>query len=393
MSLITTAASLLLLVVVAVVHGSIIPLKSTNFGWFDSYCQMSKSPKGLPDQCPYTTGGFHILCGAFPSTSAPTLCQQYGYRLAALTDENILYALQVHRQCNLGGSEWTAAFNGLNRNPCQGLFGNGTVVVGGVTCSQIPLQAVLCEEVPVVETDTVTVSTTFTTSDGTETVRTTTTRYPECHHDKKQQAPANHKLVQVQGEQPPKLNTVCNTCNPVCSIPDTDLKVIKHKVSYQRAAAECNKYGWTLADITDGVSSFLAPVPSICGLNSTTNFDQNYYWIRSYDGVSGGYCPGVLSSPNGFGVFYPYAQADCEQLTSFGVYPLCQCGKPAITGNGPYTGTVTTTTETSTTVLVTVVPETTVTVTSTVCRRCHRHHRSSSSGSSDSSNTGEESFF
>lgn len=335
--------------------------------------------------CPFTSGGFHAVCSAVKYQDAAAVCESQGWRLAAIDESNVMYAVQVHQQCGgPRGAEWTASFNGLNQNPCQVITNNGTISVAPQFCRNAQFQ-VMCQEVPVVATDCTTTTTTYTTSVGTVVISTTVTRHPECR-DEKLASPQN--LLQEQSR--PQLT--CNTCNGVCSVAGTDLKIIKKVVPFNQAAEECAKRGWYLADITEGMHAQLLSAKYSC--DAFGGIVDPVLWIRSYDGISGGYCSSALVQEESLQADFVYVSGDCNYIVSgLQPYPLCQCSPPVVTGYGPYQGSVTTTSTTTTTTLATVVPQTTVTTTVTHIRRCNhahcgrRHHRRSSSSSSSSSSS------
>ena len=335
--------------------------------------------------CPFSDGGFHLLNQSANSTTAASLCAQYGWRLAALTDLNYEFALNVALQCQFFDGKWIASFNGLNQDPCMYLD-----ALGGVQASVDPMECVgamrvMCQEVPVVVVEETAVTTETATS-GTITRYTIVTRIPThrppCHHkdDIVKSLPTNNNQQQ------------CQDCDSYVDIPRSNLKIIKVPTSFEKAAAACARHGWTLADVTTGMYKTLRR-------GRQAAFGEDAYlaalWARSFEGVAGGRCLRVSVWNREMGVTFGLTPGRCKFREQ--VYPLCQCGGPLPTGYGPHQGSTTTTTTvvTTETIVPTTVPETTTTSTMTVCQQCRprvdpsshgrhrrrplRHHSSSSS--------------
>ena len=318
-----------------------------------------------PLPCEYSYGGFHVVCSPYAGMGGgEELCAQFGWRLASVNDLNALYAVDTVRACLPGNAAWVAAMNGLNADPCLKLTWYGAIS-GGLTYEQCQqLSPVLCQEVPIVQSSTTT-STTTTVSSGTVTVSKTVTRivgHPQ--QGRNVESREFEKKGDIQEKRKPE---ECNDCSAVCTFSrHPDLKLIRSPVTYEYASGQCKKIGCHLADITSGMRRALQN-----GLNECFAGDRrrNGFWVRSYEGVSGGRCIHAASFPlDQMIINYGLTGDTCD----FGkAFALCQCGEPVVTGAGPYEGTITSTTLSFTSTLVITVPETTTTTTTTICKRCH----------------------
>lgn len=323
---------------------------------------------GQAGLCSFANGPFHIVCGSFNISQAADVCKLYGWQLAPVTDQDAGWAVQTFQECQAEFA-WTAAVNGFSRNPCQGMTAGGIISWRDAYCEFYG--SVLCKDVPVVETDTITSTTSTTVASGTTTTTQTTTFKPLCGVDKQlqQQKGKGHALLQ----RPDKKRAVkqeCNTCSDVCKVPRSNFRVLRRNTTYARAAEECAKYGWDLADVTDGATSIYLDAIEACNLRSYAYIPPPniLFWVRSYDGVSAGYAmaAGLVFTRSATGVFYNKQDLQfLDQLAA--VYPLCQCDGPRVTGLGPYVGESTSTTTTSVLTVSVYTPAATATVTKT-CR-------------------------
>jgi hypothetical protein len=325
-----------------------------------------------PPLCSFSTGGFHVVFANVPYANATSVCASLGYQLAALTDLNSPFALAVNEQCGWQ-PKWIGSFNGLARDPCMVLDGVGGGVqasVGGYCLiQQLP---VLCQEIPVVY-DSVTARTTDTLTSGTLSLTTTVTRHPThrpCLKDNLHYKP--------DGSCRPS----CKDCTDYFDVPRSNLKILRDPVPYDRAAAACARYGWTLADISAGLYSTLQTGSK---LFNNDPLNGNTFWVRSYEGVSGGRCMSTKLFFDNFFVTFGLTTGEGAKCSpGLPVYPLCQCVAPVPTGFGPIQAVVSTVSSTVTTETsyVTTVPETTTVQTVTVCQACefvgkpesHHHH-------------------
>lgn len=332
-----------------------------------------------PPVCLHSAGGFHVLCAGYKYWEAEEACQEHGWRLAAIQDADALYVRQVTAQCLGGINCWIGAYNGLNQNPCRSVAMNGTIIShqDAYSCENM-LIPVLCQEVPAITSFTTTTST-FTTSVWTVTTTTTVTRYPHRRHRKDEKVLLQQQRMQIQ-----RPATQCNTCNVACTIGDTNLRIIRKSVPFNRAAAECAKFGWHLADMTSGMQESLSQNNQPCINYDRSSEDPQHFWIRSFDGVSGGLCSAIVWVNQWSAVLNSLSQEDCSFMFTFPSFPICECEKePMMTGMGPFEGVSTSTTAVLTSTTVTVVPLTTRTVTKTICAKCHQDTSSSSSSSSE----------
>ena len=355
---------------------------------------LGKSAAQLPSQvevCPYTFGGFHVLCGYFNHTTASLACQQRGWRVAAVNDLNSLFAINTVQQCTIN-NVWVAAFNGLNQDPYMIMEPAGGIWVGLDNAAiGDNREQVLCQEVPVVVktlsfdvTETVTVGTVT----RSITVTRHPTRHPHCHNDRcnapinaPQQPPSPPiQKDNLDADNHKERRPECRDCDVAVALPNMPhLRLIRESVPYEKAAAACARYGWSLADYTAGMIE-----PIIQGLAEVAPKERFWVlWMRSYEGVTGGRCIG-LRLPKVVGhVIIGMTPRSCAFADP---KPLCQCGPPLATGNGPYVGSTTTTTTSETRTITQTIPIIS-TETSTSCQRCepmetdrprrhgHRHRR------------------
>lgn len=324
--------------------------------------------------CPLSYGGYHIICNPYNHTTAAQACQQHGWQLAGVTDVSAMYALSTVQQCSYR-RVWLAAFNGLNQDPMMTMDSQGNLWAGLTNSyTESTFLHVLCQEVPVT-IQTVSFTTTATTTVGTLTLSTTVTRHPthlHCRGDKCN-APINAPLIEKDNlDRRPE----CKDCGVAVILPGLPtLRLIRVPVPYERAAAACARFGWTLVDYTAGMM-----LPIIDALSELYPNEAYWLlWLRSYEGVSGGRCLS-LRLPKYIGhVAFGLAPSACIYEEAM---PLCQCGEPKPTGNGPFVGSTTTATTSETLTIRPTTPSTTLTITSTICEQCaplrshpHRRHR------------------
>lgn len=342
-----------------------------------------------PRVCPVQLGDFHYLCGEYDYLEAAEACAKKGWRLAVLNEENRRDGYDNMAQCLLIGGEaaWISNYLGQDADPCAVLLRSGGVLLGlgQQACSKRRLGA-LCQDIPV---KTLTTSTTISTVtySGVSTVTETVTKCkpkPPCHNCHKPdcyECDRHHYDKNLEAEDDADRCPHGN-CAPVCPFKLGDIRIIQKNVTPFDAAKECEKYGWTLLDLTVGRMNDFAEVAKHC------SFGEENLWINSFNGVA---------SPclNSFGakysnvvpVGYPVIDEWCALDNLF--YVACQRSCQFPTGNGPYSGLIGKTVTTQTSSVVFTLPSATVTVTKTCWRKDSSSSDSSSSSdcSSDSSSS------
>lgn len=349
-----------------------------------------------PQICRNSLGGLHMICNAGPWIKAAEACAAFGLRLAEINDDNVLYAQELLHYCAFTQSAWIAAYNGLNAEPAMMFSKNAVAVRGSFGYLNQNYQAI-CQDIPI-NTVTTSVSTTTTVSSGTKyTFTTVTTTVHQHHYNRdnyirppiqkaaKQQCPPNKQCRRPN-------QSACNCCSDACSVGFDGLHVVYGELmSYADARAACARHGWHLADYLSGMTSGIQE-----NLVEQCNLDASdvQFWVRSFEGVSGGDCAAVIIKDNqfyaGFGLTDFYCSEHNYMFRS--VVALCQERPPLLTGSGPFEGQINTTTQTEVSTSFIHTPATTETITFTVTRRRHHyhhrhHHRHNSSSSSSSSDT------
>jgi hypothetical protein len=347
--------------------------------------------------CTFTTGGLHMTCTTHTWPDAQSACIKSGYRLAAITEQNLLLAQAMLLHCAYQGQYDGAAFigseNGMVGEPCLVFGWNRTVAVqSGGECGGggLGLQ-VLCQEIPSV-TDTTTTTTTTTLTSGVSTTTTRTTLRTQATMPWEDLI-VEKRNVNVSDDNNGKCGdpcdknycgcaqTGCNCCSDACPTTAKGLHLIPalNQSDYSEADAHCARFGWRLADYTSGMTSLLSSylLPSC----STSGALSVGLWVRSINGVSGFACASVdfdLSLAQGQRFVLGHTEQYCllagaSRLPQFERFVLCQEQRgPAVTGYGPAVQWTTTVTGTSVSTSTVVVPSSTTTVTSTVACRHHR---------------------
>jgi hypothetical protein len=347
----------------------------------------------LPNQvCPFSTGGYTLLCGSYAWGDAQQACYNLGLRPAIVSDADALTALSVIQSCVLLGATqvWIDSFNGLGADPCAYVLVSGAAVYspGDQLCNQLTLP-VLCQTAPtstiivtvpsVIVDVTAGTSTTFTTTciqcNCAGSIATTDLAKcgAQCFQNKdaapaQQPAPVPKAAVRrphhcgssssCSHDRPPNCLDP-QGCLPLCPFTVGGLHVIQANLTFNQAERECNKYGWNLADTYAGLHADVGFMQEMCA-----NRSEGYsMWIRSYNGVDGGMCMETLlddfyNVPIAFGWSADY----CMQQP---LYVLCQERLPAITGTGAFAGSESVTFTTITFGTTITIPSTTTTVTIT----------------------------
>lgn len=321
--------------------------------------------------CTFSRGGLVMLCTLHPYYNASEACAAHGYRLAQLTETNLMWAQSLLPNCAYNNRIWIGSLNGLSAEPCLAFAGEASLNFGDYSCLEQE-QQVMCQEIPLV-TETVSTTTTITFSEGTTTVCTTTTDYRRQHHRHtedmfiEKKCGPNDNCNQCFDSSPV---TSCNCCSDACAATVAGLHVVFGDfIPYSEAAAVCCKHGWRLADLTSGMSSLIHKYILPTCRNSTTNTMAT--WIRSYEGVDGFQCLELSINEDGLQtIVFGHTDQYCNgEVSAAGRYVLCQEDPALITGNGPVIGSITTSTVFFNATAYETVPSTTTTVTRTVrCR-------------------------
>ena len=310
----------------------------------------------LPLYCPFTFGGFYQLAPTVTAGRAEYICNLLNMTLAQVTDSNAMYALQVLEKCQVERA-WIGSFNGLSVFPAMSLSQS----IGAILDINYPVlsrleDSVLCQE-PVIVESVKTTTTTFTTSFGTVTDCVRITKTPECCDEKAAMAGC-HNQAEFKDD------AICPSCSGLCKIPDTPFAIVKQRVPLNQAAKYCHSYNMSLADLMDGNLEKVESGIDGCTLEPLRSGPVTEpLVIRSFNGVDGAVY--VLLVPNEHAIIYGLKRPipDFEKG-----YPLCQCAKPIVTGQGPRVLPTTTVTSTSVITIPHVYPETTKTLTQTVIR-------------------------
>lgn len=349
-------------------------------------CSRGKSGKQA-QVCEFSAGPFHMLCGTFQYHRAEEECQSHGWRLASITEENLLFAQQLFPICSATPRVWIASLNGLNAEPFLMFAGNFTLM--GELYSWIDeYQQVLCEDIPVI-TQTTSLTTTVEQSSGVVCTTTTVTTTKKAHHhhrgdgDCDRRFHGNHHQKAAEACGPrcdqcigrPTI-TDCSCCSDACPVSYLGLHVVSgDRMSYADAKAACCRHGWSLADFTSGMASVIREEFR----TSCTQDSSLVLWVRSYEGVAGVNCIQVESGQEATEVRFGHTSEYCDGTTSnLRRFALCQEDPVFFTGVGPAVGALTTTTETIISTSHSVVPESTRTVTKTVTCPAHRPHKPAS---------------
>jgi hypothetical protein len=347
----------------------------------DSRCQ------GRNRICPVQLGDFHFICGEFDYLDAAEACNKMGWRLAVLNETNRIDGYNNMAQCLLLGGQaaWISNYLGMDEDPCAVLLLSGGVIfgLGQQACSKRRLGA-LCQDLQLrLSTATTTITTVVRT--GVVTTTTTTTTCKHQHHRHCHECMHKDALDlegKAEKEEEEDFGDRCRhgSCAPVCPFRLGDIRVIQTNVTPFDAAEECERYGWTLLDLTVGRMNEFAEVARAC------SFGDNNLWINSFNGVA---LPCLNSFSARFSnvvpVGYPVLDEWCTLDNMF--YVACQRGCQAETGNGPYSGLIGRSITTTTSSVVFTIPSATVTVTKTVIRKVSSSSSSSSSCSDSSDPT------
>ena len=325
--------------------------------------QLSCSNPAIDGTCPYSLGGFHVICGTFNWDEAANACEALGLRIAQLDDANAMQALLTLRQCALLGTNeaWVGSWNGLGADPCAYLDVNGAVVMnpGYEQCNSGVLKLAICEAKPFATaiftrnqiTPLITGVTTTTTTQCAECGTTTAARMRNKALDGDDADLLLKANQDKQGRRKPcgcdrskpescrrnePLLCPVGPCVPVCPFSTCGLHVVQgDNMTFADAQEECAKYGWNLADITNGQLADVAFLQGYCGREAA----GRAFWIRSFDGVSGALCVKVLQA-NSNGMNTPIAFAVdpfyCDQQAL--PYALCQDAPVQPTGTGVWVG-------------------------------------------------------
>lgn len=349
-------------------------------------CLLGKNEKGpILQKCTLSSGPFHMYCDVVPRAQAEQTCAENGWRLASVTDENLIFAEDLMSKCSFNGFAWIAAYNGLQSEPFVYLRPQMVVFDGDWLAREYTMQP-MCEDVPVIS-ETTTESTTITTFVDTSYTATTTYTTLYKTHDE-----SNEKRAKVcspltgcgnpcAGQTPWRDCNSC-ACADVCPQSYDGLHIVALAYpTYKDAVAACARKGWRLADLTSGmVGAVESNIWKPCFASRRRQRNDTYF-ARSYNGVTGS-CVVASIQSIGYRVSIGTDDAFCNDDNSgeeLGGYALCQenC-QYWPTGMGPYEGTETTTTLTVRSTSLVSTPATTVTTTETVtCSKCYRRHRHS----------------
>ena len=340
-----------------------------------------------PPVCPLNVGDLWFLCEEYSYLDAADACAAYGWRLAVIDESNEQQASQILTGCSgyfLGGA-WIAGSEGVAANPCMvalsyGPFGGVFTNFGSNFCNAIKAPA-LCQEMPAQErTFTVpnyisTESTrTFTTTTEVSTVTYTpscrvcsssesdcssssSSSSDTCHCDSSSsdcssssgsacgcnhcnwgcQEEWNHWKAKT-GEKRKEPYCYGKDCLPVCSESAIGIHILEEATTYLQAEEECNKYGWTLLDLTNSKQFALQRLMQQCGLEGPFS---GIGYIRSFNGVHAN-CTvaGSIEPFDNMIVGMGFSGLLCR-VYDVG-YPICQEQCPIATGVGADPGQFTT---------------------------------------------------
>lgn len=337
-----------------------------------------------PDQaCTFSYGGLHMTCQSYPLASAQEACIRNGWRLAQVTEQNLLWAQSMLAHCAFDGPQygqaWIGSQNGLVADPCLVFTWNRTVALESYHCWEGKRQ-VLCEEIPVIS-ETTSTTTTVSVTSGTTTVHHHTSLFTQSTQ------PWEDLVVEKRADScgpcgslctgaNPHITT-CNCCSNACEFTVKGLHLVPAEyLPYSEAEAVCCRHGWRLADFTSGMSQLVSQLfYPLCA----RQFEAMEVWVRSLDGVAGFECLSVLTNnTNGTAFIMGHNQQYCNNNYDSDIqrFALCQEEpQAAITGYGPGVQWTTTVTATDISTTTETIPSTTVTRHHThTCIRNGTHH-------------------
>mgnify|MGYP002788558973 FL=1 len=334
-----------------------------------------------PPVCALNVGDLWYLCGEYSFLDAADACASYGWRLAVLDDANKQQAVELLAGCQgTLARGWVAGFNGVPGNPCayalvNDPYGAVTFNSGWTICNALTMGAV-CQEMPQRTTTVVETTPVLTINDGATTTTTTelatrtvrpyrpTCHGRDCHHDSSDSSSDSCSSSWWTEESSDDCSSKSETsddcscrhrrhhkalgpaadpkcygrnCLPVCPYSAIGIHILDGLVSnvYQ-AAAECEKYGWSLLDLTNSKTRVLAELLDKC----SPVFGAGY--IRSFNGLSSNCTivePIELNPLENVAVAYPLNPQWC-QIDGAEFLPVCQEQCPIATGKGSDPGQI-----------------------------------------------------
>jgi hypothetical protein len=258
-------------------------------------------------------------------------------------------------------------------------------------------RAVLCQEVAVVSTTTLSVST-WTVTQGISTITRTATILLNPRNNRRrgrfepqQGRNLDTDAFDFKARKPSNCTNRCPSglCDEVCAFQHPTLRIVNATVPYSQADEVCRRHKWRLAAVTSGIMAEVVDLFALCfGSPHRLDFGldnlPNSLWIGSYNGVMAAACNIFMTDPITLfnsGAAFALSAEICNRLAAEErTFVLCQTdGLEVAASDGGYVGQPTTTTTTTRSTVMELTPSTTTTVTLTVTEKCCKKHKKESS--------------
>jgi hypothetical protein len=330
-------------------------------------------------------GDLWYLCGNYGYNEAADACAGFGWRMVMVTDSNRPDVEALVQSCQ-GPDDfraWVAGADGMVGDPCAYVLNYGGYMgiifsVGTEVCSNFFI-GVVCQEIPKITNVVTNTITTLVQFSGVTTQTVTSLasitlvddsdlpNLPDSSLSTSNKNPWKTIDIETGPFDPPCLGT---DCVPVCHARAEGIRILRTRVNAKQAAQECQKYGWSLLDLTYGREPALLMLLKECG----SDFPVGY--VNSLNGLSSNCTSAQLidvEQIEGIAVGIPVNEKWCSTDADF--LPICQVQPPIRTGKGVETGQLSITITTTTTVVTAVLPSTTSTTT-IICTEYVRNDRS-----------------